>query len=168
MVGLEDNWNYPNYSRDMQTSPSKPCELKHVYDTVKDEYVVNELNACYYSPKIGCRLCTHKGNCILDGDNWSVFDKGRLGALSREKRDIRGLIDELRVVLEEHRNGVVVYHDFIGELYDVRIDGVVDDDGWVRFHVGVFVVDDFRGRVRSRIRELELELRLLAREEARL
>lgn len=93
------------------------------------------------------------------GDNWNVLDTGRLGEISREVKMIMGVIHDLNNVIGEYLNGGVIYHELLDDLYDIRlVDGVVVVD----------VVPNFTGRVRGKVRELELELRLLNRERSRL
>jgi hypothetical protein len=167
MVELENKWQYPNYIRNPYCpldikNPKKedyPYQLEHIYDIVGDCYKYNKLQCCYYSEGNGCKLCNHSDNCIFIGDNWNILDTGRLGEISREVKRIMGVIHDLNNVIDEYLNGSIIYYDLVGDLYDIRlVDGKVE----------VSVVSNFTGRIRSKVRELELELRLLNRERSRL
>ena len=105
--------------------------------------------------------CTHLDNCLFGLKCWDLVN------VNNRIREVRKYIGELGVVLEDYRNGIIVYHDLLDGYYDVRVVKSVDVGGGVRHSVSVDVCDGFEGRVRDRIRELELELRLLVRERSR-
>lgn len=168
----EEEWLYPNYEVNPYVPlevkhPKKedyPFQLEHIYDMNKEEYVYNKNQCCYYSPVSKCKACTHRKNCIFTGDVWNIYDTGRLGEISREVRRITGLINDFRRIIDANWNGEIIYHEELGDLYDVSI--VPNGNGG--FDVSVSVVANFRGRVNGRIRELQMVLRDLSRERFRL
>ena len=65
-----DEEQFSNFVRDFGSEEnkgrSKPYELKHTFDFVKNEYVTNELNCCYFTP------VSNLDNIIIESSNPTV------------------------------------------------------------------------------------------------
>lgn len=155
---MMDKLIHPHYTEDMGWYPDKPYELKHVYDTVEDKYVVNELQCCYYSSRSKHKECKHKGNCIFSDERWECYDEV-LSPIVYRIKEIMGIISDYENIKQCLLNDEIIYHETLKDYYIIRKEKI---DGEVR--VNVSVPSNFKNIINKMIDNLKLELRDLNRE----
>ena len=174
-MSFVDKSNHPRYepnevytTKEHPTKKDMPYELEHVYDITRRGYVTNNRMCCYYSPSHHHEQCKHRKDCLFRRSTiWSSFME-----FQRDKQypELHGLIDEiwivknrindLKEIINDYTNGVITYHSFIEDAYNIQI--TRNNDGVLVTSVGVKA--NFKERVRTGIRRSEIELRDLKRE----
>ena len=148
-----DKLIHPNYTEDMNWYPDKPFELKHVYDTLKDDYTINELQCCYFCPVENHKYCNHKQNCILNDERWEYYDEN-LHEIVVEIKEIRKLIKEYENIYQNLLNNEIIFHKNLEECYTItkkKVDG--------KCVIEVSVSDNFKNVLKLKINNLKVELR---------
>lgn len=162
-----DKLIHPNYTEEMNWYPNKPYELKHVYDAEKDEYVINELQCCYYSPVSKHKYCTHKNDCIFNNERWEYYDE-RLQPIVSEIKNIRRLIEEYENIKQHLINNEIIYHPNFDQHYIIKKNKTYGSDGKVKYNIEIEVDDNFKNIISREENNLKMELRQLNRELLRL
>ena len=173
-MGFIDKFGHPKFEPNdaytFEEHPTKkdiPYRLEHVYDLNSKQYVTDNKMCCYYSPSHHHETCKHKRDCLWKRQSiWASYMEFQKDSEHVELHDlidsiwiVTNRIKELKEVINDYVNGNITYHSFIDDCYIVQINCI---DG--HLVADMSVESNFKSRVRTAIKQSEMELRDLKRE----
>lgn len=111
--------------------------------------------------------CPHYTDCIFERDIFKIYADAELFDVVHEINQTIQQIKDYQDIKVEYRNGNIIYHPALDELYNIQIIKENRDDE-IKHHVKTSVVDDFHDRIDSQIKNLRQHLNDLKHRRRRL